>query len=337
MKTTFGLKCLTTTLILCLSITGCKQYGNSFNGNIKHIKFPQEQNLKGERLHYINSIGFYGCDLNYPYLVLSLAKQEAQTAIYDLERKKFMGDYFHIGQGPDDFTSFVIINQNKDSLLGINDVYKRELKIINLYQTIKTQKIVYQQVLKYKEHNADNFIALNADSVLWVKSYENNQLIYKHTDQIKNMYADPLYRNTLNQMQTLSDAIKRDGSKIVSLTGILDQIDILSLTPGGDNISVTASADKTLPTIHEQQEEHFQNTTDFYLSIPRCNNDYIMVLYQSPQTQTKELQLIDWDGNGLCRYLLEEDLIDFCIDWNRKTIYGITDAEAVFKYDLPLP
>lgn len=172
MKTTFGLKCLTTTLILCLSITGCKQYGNSFNGNIKHIKFPQEQNLKGERLHYINSIGFYGCDLNYPYLVLSLAKQEAQTAIYDLERKKFMGDYFHIGQGPDDFTSFIIINQNKDSLLGINDVYKRELKIINLYQTIKTKQIVYQQVLKYKEHNADNFIALNADSVLWVKSYE---------------------------------------------------------------------------------------------------------------------------------------------------------------------
>ena len=196
---------------------------------------------------------------------------------------------------------------------------------------------VYQQVLKYKEHNADNFIALNADSVLWVKSYENNQLIYKHTDQIKNMYADPLSRNTLNQMQTLSDAIKRDGSKIVSLTGILDQIDILSLTPGGDNISVTASADKTLPTIHEQQEEHFQNTTDFYLSIPRCNNDYIMVLYQSPRTQTKELQLIDWDGNGLCRYLLEEDLIDFCIDWNRKTIYGITDAEEVFKYDLALP
>ena len=145
MKTTFGLKCLTTTLILCLSITGCKQYGNSFNGNIKHIKFPQEQNLKGERLHYINSIGFYGCDLNYPYLVLSLAKQEAQTAIYDLERKKFMGDYFHIGQGPDDFTSFIIINQNKDSLLGINDVYKRELKIINLYQTIKTKQIVYQQ------------------------------------------------------------------------------------------------------------------------------------------------------------------------------------------------
>lgn len=321
-------------LLLCLAACSSR-HENSFNGTVRHIaRFPVESVLEGEKLPYIQSIGFYGCDLVYPYLLLSLGKQDSLVGIYDVDKKVFLADYFAYGPGPDDFNSFVIVDLHRDSLLCVNDVYRREFRMIRLHQTVQSGRMVYEQRLKHEDIHEQVFYT---DSLLWMKSADDNQIRYLCSDTTypkKRLYKEEIGERDLNHMLLLADAIKPDGSKLVSLAGILDQIDILSLTSADENLSVTTSV--RLPTLSQWQDDDYAHVTDFYLGIPRCDDSCIMALHVDPETKRKELHVIDWYGNALAKWQLREDLVDFCVDWDRSQIYGITSEEEVYVYSFQI-
>lgn len=325
-----------TLFIVLMSLSGCyNETENSFNGEVRYISsFDTVQTLSGEKLPYINSIGCYGCDVSYPYLMLSLAKQDSLLAIYDIEKELFLGNFFSIGSGPDDFRSFIITSQCVDSVIIVNDIYDKKLKMIRLPETISKKRAVYDNILEYEGMHEMIFYI---DSLLWMKNLIDDKITYTSSKvgyPIKTLYKESIGRHDLDNMLLLSDAIKPDGHKIVSLSGVLNQIDILSLDSDKDDISVTASNE--LVTFKQLQKNKYKHVKDHFLSIPRCNDKYIFALHISHDTNKKSLYVIDWDGKGIANYLLDEDVIDFCVDWNRNVIYGITSSEEIYKYTFDL-
>ena len=69
-----------------------------------------------------------------------------------------------------------------------------------------------------------------------------------------------------------------------------------------------------------------------YLSLPRCDDRYIVTLHDN--FGKKEILIFDWSGNGVCQCPLNENLVDFAIDWKRKMIYSVSDNEEIFIYDV---
>lgn len=319
-----------------LSLSGCNHaVQNSFNGEVRYIaSFDTLQTLLGNKLPYIKSFYFYGCEVYYPYLLLSLAKQDSLLAVYDLETKEFIGNYFSIGGGPDDFRSFVITNQSKSSILTVNDIYNKKLKMICLPKTFNNKQVVYEKILAYEGVHE---MVFSVDSMWWMKSVLDGEITYTCSESgfpPKMLYKESIGRMDLDNMLVLSDAIKPDGSKIVSLSGILDQIDILSLHTEEKNFSVTTSQE--LVTIQQLQDNNYRNVREYFLAVPRCNDSYIMALHVCPDTNQKSLYVIDWNGKGVANYLIDEDIVDFCVDWDRELIYGITESEEVYEYNFKL-
>ena len=64
--------------------------------------------------------------------------------------------------------------------------------------------------------------------------------------------------------------------------------------------------------------------------MPRCKDDNILLLHNGEHSM--EFILIYWNGNGLAKYIIKEKLIDFSVDWDQETIYGVTDDEKVVSY-----
>ena len=320
-------------ILLLLLFSSCEKKGNSFNGEIRYIsQFRTTQHLKGEKLSYIQNIGIYGCDICYPYLLLNLGRQDSLVSIYDVEKKIFLDNMFTLGMGPNEFSSFVITQQYKDSVLVINDVHKQEISLVNLFESVRSHNVKFLKKISYEGMHEMVFYT---DSLLWMKDVKQNRISYICSDSLhpsQILYKEKISGSDLNHFLLLADAIKPDATKLVTLSGVLNQIDILSLDSDiGKNFSVTTSPE--MIRVSDLQESGYTDAFDYFLSIPRCNDDYIMVLHVSSETQKKHLYMIDWEGNGIADYIVNEDLVDFCVDWKHHVIYGVTADEEVYVYE----
>ena len=146
------------------------------------------------------------------------------------------------------------------------------------------------------------------------------------------MYHTVLSQQDLNMMMSLADCLKPDGKMIASLTGVLNQIDILNLEDSTENISVkTGDGPNSIEYIKESRDKLY----DYYISLLRCNDTLIFALYRNKEKNNKtEFHVISWTGKALFRLLVREDLRDFNIDWLHGKIYGVTKSDIVYVYDV---
>ena len=114
--------------IISLFLYGCEKKSAFSDARIVYIKnYDMIQPLKGEKLDYIEHIGFIGCELMYPYLMLNLHKQSNFLALYNIVEHTCEGTFFVQGGGPEEFISFNVLNQINDSTFWVNDLGKRRL------------------------------------------------------------------------------------------------------------------------------------------------------------------------------------------------------------------
>lgn len=296
-------------------------------------KFDVEKELVGERIDYIHHIGFMGCELMYPYLLLNLYKQENYIALYDIEQEKHIGDFFKKGEGPEEFMDFCILNRNNDSSFWVNDVLKKQA---TQYKISDDEEVAIRKVLSLDyEMNEVYTLFIHEDTSFTYKVHLWNEgvcfLNNRHTTKIF-PYNKAHSRSELNNIMTLADCMKNDETKKASLTGTFDQMEIISLhNHPQESFCVTTSRDIKSWDIYKKKER--SDLTDYYLSLPRCNDKYIATLHID--NGRKEFLLFDWEGNGRYKYQVKEDLVDFCIDWRRKVIYGTTSNEEIYKYQVP--
>lgn len=322
-------------LLFCIVLVcSCSNTTNISNGEQVFIdKFDNTYYLKGEKLDYIQSIGFYGCEIHYPYLFLNLYNQDFHVAVYDIIKKKYYGDYFKKGPAPHEYIDFSFLNQANDSVVWINDAHRKKIKSYVLNQVNDSIHFTVNAELDYGNKKEDVFsLFVNQDFSIWEKRYDIEKMNLYFINSQRNNIVYPFHsnisRNDLNRIMTLSDGIKDDGTKIVSLTGIWDQIEIVDLINNKNNISVSTSQKRM--SWENYQEKSNEELKEYYLSLPRCNDELILTLHN--RDGEKEILLIDWNGNGIADFKIEEDLIDFTVDWKRQIIYGVTSDDNIYKY-----
>jgi hypothetical protein len=238
-------------LFVVPALESCSDKKNFSIGSIKTVRFEKEYKVAGEHLN-VDSIGVSRVMVFDRYLITGLYSQEYFARIYDLESLNLIGNFFRKGQGPDDFKQ-PIFSQVRSPYLVIDDWGYRRIKVIDIPESINNidGRLSTRHTIKYSNAEiADPEKVLYAsDTLLLIKSYDMyketvsyfkyNPVKQKVTDEII-MFNYPITEDIkYKNMTSLLDYIKPDGSKIVTTTGCLDQLDILDIVHPDKSISVT--------------------------------------------------------------------------------------------------
>lgn len=312
----------------------CDNKNTFIKGKIVYVdEFKTEKILSGKPLYFIQSKGLFGCEVRKPYLFLNLHSQDDNIAIYNLYTKKFVGNFFKKGKSDKEYISFDLINLYNDSLIWTIDPTNKIIREFSYLSQNDTNAIKQTKTIRCRI-NDELFCAFPHDSMVYTYkafSFEDG-FFYQNCKTNKKIcpYNTILTKNDLNKIMTLAESMKPDGSKIASLTGILDEIDIISLDGNANNnIIITTSNQPThWEKLKKLKEDELKN---YFISIPRSNDEYIVALHDNQSNQ--EILVFDWFGNGIAKCTIKEKLIDFAVDWTTYTIYGLTEDEIVYQYD----
>jgi hypothetical protein len=331
-------------LFVVAVLNSCSDRKNFVTGNMKTIHFDKEYIVAGEHLN-VDSIGIYKVEILDQYLILGIYSQECFVKIYDLRSLNFIGDFFCKGQGPEDFV-YAFIEHVKSPYIRIEDRPCGLIKIINILETVAdmNRQLSIKNTINYLgAFSANQLRSLYVnDTLLWIKTYDRykEKMLYHKYNPAKQKIIDemeiynyPVPVSIQNEMAIFADCIKPDGSKIVSTTAILDQLDIFNLAYPDKSISVTEK--KYLLDYEYIKIQKNENLKTFYFSFPRCTENLIYALYRNHENHTVELHIIDWNGNPICKLLPDRKLKDCTIDFDNGFMYGISDVEErIYRYDI---
>jgi hypothetical protein len=328
-------------LFIIILIQSCSENKiNFFSGTLKAIHFEKEYAVAGEHIN-VDSIGIKDVTIVGNYLIAGTYKQPHFTQIYDLKTLSLIGNFFYKGAGPNDF-GYIDVIKKEYPYIWIQDRLYKNVRMIDLEESIHNKHTAIKNELKYLDVvEPINAFYIN-DTCLLIKSFDINKgLCYFRYNPANAqssheviMYNYPITNDILQtKMAPMSDCMKPDGSKIASLSGMLDQIDILDIDHPQKNISVT--------TTNHQYDYSYINYTNgddmqtSYFSYPYCSNKHVFALYKNNNTNNIELHIIDWDGNAVCKLLLDMEIASFTIDFDNGFMYGISPIEErVYRYDI---
>ena len=324
-------------MLVGLLMAGCSKRSDFINGEVVVIdSFAESGSLQGEKLDYVNSKGFFCCEVRHPYLLLQLSRQNNHVAVYDLQKRSFVGDCFAKGKAANEYMAFNFLNQYDDSVFWTIDPQRRVIHAYS-YKNVSDSGCMFKEVGKQEYKIAEDvFVMFMHGGKPWLyKAYSKEKgLYYKKTvaDGIVSPFPKKFSMNDINRVTALSDAMKPDGSKVVSLSGSLDEIDIISLDGSDGNLAVTPTGRNI--SWKDLKESSTEKRIWHFLAYPRCSDKYIVALHDN-QTN-RELLVIDWEGNGLAKYTLGEKILDVAVDWKNGDVYGVTEKDEVYRYKVPL-
>ena len=312
---------------------------NFFKGEVKKIEFKNEFLITGERVN-IDTIGIAGVDVYPPFLIVKNYRLPFFTQIYRESDSFYLGDYFHKGEGPKSFLDFQIIKK-RYPYLWIKDSKKKQVSLINT-KGFEDNSFEIEKVYSFsKAIDPFNVFFIN-DTCLLIKDFDVNKGLYyskynpQKEEKISNdyiLYNYPITYPLMNKMLTLSDQVHPDGNKIVSITGIFDQIDIVNLKDSLLNISVTTSND--IIDYHAIKDKEDADLKEYYFSIPFCDENAIFILYRSQKSEQVEVHIIKWNGDPITKLLLNKNIRDITVDNSLNVLYGIeAETEYLYKFNL---
>ncbi|PZX48871.1 TolB-like 6-bladed beta-propeller domain-containing protein [Algoriphagus chordae] len=121
-----------------------------------------------------------------------------------------------------------------------------------------------------------------------------------------------------------------------------DQLNIFDLANPEKSFAISASKKPT--SLMDVSRTLMPFKKEYYLDLRESNN-LLFGLYAN--FGRKEwvngdipavIHVIDWDGNPICKLSTKEKLVNFDIDPENNILYGLTEKQEVYKYDLkPIP
>lgn len=324
--------------LLLITMSSCEKKDNFFNGVYKYTEFVHEADLKAEPF-FTDTVGNLSLHIIDHYLLIRQYKQPYFIKCYDLTNGKFVGDFFRKGEGPDDFLDFQISFLDYP-YLHIQDFFKKKIKVIDFAQVLKNKSPYLIAEIDYSFVNDPyNVFYVGRSDELVIKEFVIGKGLQYCKYNISNrkvsdefvLYNKLIDYNFINHCLSLADCIKPDGSLIVSNIGILDQLDVIDLQNRQNNFSIVTR--KNPPTITEIDGINEKEQKEYYKSYPVCNDLYISALYNGDHTD--EIRIFDWQGNGILRCRLNNNVADYCIDWNKGFIYAKDEiGERIYRYNI---
>ena len=321
----------------------------------KTIKFPvfkKETTLKG-KIIFEKDTNFYDIAniiLSKEYMILERIRSSPKFLIYHKINNKFIKGYGAIGKGPNEFLSpeQQVITSNGKLLAWITDFYKNELVLLDINtggasegNTQILKRIKFPENISFLKQSfvtKDSLLVGGLSDVSRYGRFVSYDLVSKETRFFGEL---PDVRRNARLKETLYgfvSAIRPDQSRYALAMHNFNRIELYD-SQGKTICIIGESFDRAKKIRNKDILEN--NLTDYYTGIV-ATNQYIFALKIDGSaknfTQEKEVyvEVFDWDGNPVHRFILQEYAQGVAYDEDSKVLYSVNywTHGNIYKYDL---
>lgn len=329
-------------IILGISVLfSCSQKDKYQNANLFDFKdFKSEIKLEGKKMNF-NDLIMHPSEIQvYDSILVTLEIDgERLCNVYNLNTKEKIGERLTRGQGPDEMLMPFFIDNDGLSVqiidIATSIIYKYDLDDFISNPTPKP-------ILKSKlEESISSGMQMIGENIIGYPYFKKQQLyVFDETGKKINELADfPL------SSISYSDVEKADAYYMGFVSNGIDKIAICYyMTDLIEIYNSTGTLEKRMHGpeqffVYFEEVNNGDNLTskavkgmnrDAYFS-PENAGDHFLVLYNGGYVDEKnhssycdKLFSFSWDGTPINRYLLSDPIFTFCVDKQRKKIYGVS-------------
>ena len=331
-------------LLVALFFSNCSnRQRNFFDGQVKKIEFSRELFLVGEKMN-TDTIGVFYPQLFGPYIILRTTHSLPYSVrVYTIDDVTHIGNFFNRGQGPLEFLHFSIVKREYPRL-WVLDRHNRRLSVLNVEKGFGDGSFLIENTFCLRDiTHPFNAFYIN-DSLLWIKEFDMGRSLLRYfkfnpqtMERIGNndivMYSRPVNVSLINKILSSADAIHPNGCRIVSITEVFNQIDIINLGDITRNISVTTS--ERLTSFRHVNNTEWRNLERYYFGIPVVNENMIFVMHHSEQPNQTEVRIISWEGEPIAKLHLNRNIRGMDVDATLSYLYGVESiSESLYRFDI---
>lgn len=326
-------------IMLVFLLAGCNQE-NVFNVEKKYIisDFPESKTIEGVELE-VDLLGVTDISGYDSLIYLNTPKLEKMYRIVSQNTGETLAERITRGQGPNE-----LLNSFRPKLyekIG-DDIY---MTIID-YAEKKIRKV---NINKERILDSINIDVSHIQGIYGAHKYDNEHLFvdYLQLDTLGQRYG--LMNVDNGNVMTFSQKI--DGAdigglgnsyllataptfnstkkKYASAMTFLSQINILDINnPDKSFCLITSDHNLTMSQVAKSSERK-----RFYIDVESDDN-FIYALWQGDLENSRSLHVFDWGGKPIMDITINEPIKSLCYNPRIKTLYGITDFEQLYVYDL---
>ena len=342
-------------IVLALLCVGCNtaSHKSAFNGRLIQIKnFEITTRIPAKEAHFENlPPGITGIEKMDSLVVLRHSHDpNFSISVYDIRKDRFLGSLLRKGRGPEEYITASYwgeynIDDNGDLYIYFSAINEKEILKCNISEFLRTGEYTTENLYSFSNISYKTHILNDSEFLSYFYDYDKQQVFFRKFSSTKEDYTDYLVFNKTipspSGFELLSSANRLSPNKDKIAMGQLNFsfINILDLTNPKNNLSIMP--DRALYESFEVvQNKAIEDQIMNYIDL-KCSLSYIYALYSGQRFNDwqevehgVELHIVDWQGRGIARLIIDESLLLFYIDENSKTMYAFDYLENTYIYDL---
>lgn len=328
--------------ILALAFSACSSDKAAFEGaeTLTWADFPSQQELHGRILFEDEVIMPFGIQV-YDSLLVSLEYENEQFCqLLNLNTQQKIGDRLSKGGGPDDAVMPMIV-YNDQQAVQFNDMARGTILTYELADFISQPTVKPAAVLKLQAEGILNVVPVNKGYVASRHGQKNQLCLFD--EQGKKVSEMAPYPNCLAEQypdHKMADVyvmgLASNGSDRLAMCYYMNNL-IEIYDKDGNKVKTWFGPEPQVYTLGAKNE---QNIDTYFKPAPA--GDSFMVLYNGRRIREEghnssctKLLSFSWDGTPECVYTLDDPIFTFCVDAQRRKIYGVSETPEfhIVEYD----
>jgi len=293
--------------------------------------FPQEKQLYAVKIPVNEVVDIERSDMVIVknHIVLTSPRTDTLIYIYSLPDFNLVKCFGKTGQGPNDFYSPDIVDNNTDDLFLFGNSNLNSLKKFNVVASTDNELVLKEYELTDINYGIRNLSVIN-DSVLFffdgmpyslsVKSYD--LILNKHINRRELKVTED---HDLDWAYSNNGVLSANGHTVAYAYLYQNKIEFMQHDFSIKKV-VRGLQNKTLINLNDESDNRL-----YYLGY-YAGDDFFYFLFQGyseneREGRSKSIEVYDRNGNPVIRYILDHVIYNFTVDENNHRIYAKGDDE----------
>lgn len=332
---------------------GCTNHDNLYAYKVKYVDaFRDTIPLSGQKIH-VDNLGAETIDCIDSLLIFASRKSDPFYNVFSTNTYLRVGSFIPQGRSSNEMTNigYPMYIQKKEGkiFVGIYDRANAKIRELDLTQSCLDGKTVFSSnLINVRSDLGHKFFYPINETTCFLHGFSSEEkndyyAIYDVTKS-KIIESDYIYRTPLPNLDELFTyntfgCFNLEKQKYASAMQFFNQINMYSLKNKEESFSIVVGSKSTVleDVILMQMPDKMEYYEDMV-----CTDDLLFALYANcsrkdwalSESQSVEIHVFDWNGTPLCLLKPKEKISKIAIDENRKIIYGMTQKEDVYVYDV---
>jgi len=257
-------------------------------------------------------------------------------------------DFLNRGRGPGEVLSAGSAGFRREGdkmLFDVNAVNDHLLLTLDLDATCNEGKAVINNMVELLDGPISPYSFCLGQDIVSVVLFDEDYYSVKRFSavghemhRVSQIFGNEPYLAEYYVAFGIGPSIKPDRTKLVMPMIYFDEIGIYDLE-GEDHLSVSSSRRTGSKSKIEQMMAGGDEPTQVYYRDCSVTDDAIYALYcncdsKEMETSLPAVQVFSWEGRLKAIYHLNEPLYSISVSEDGRTLYGLTEEEVLYRYDL---